>query len=139
MGYCGRQKHKWEQKAISQIYGKKCFVDVVVCVQPPALYNTESDTETAAERNIILRALCFSRSPLEIAGLERAGACSCPDFPSALINTRLAQSSHIPVGSFLAPRLPSAPAEAIARQFIQQQPWPLSGSVASSANSSWLD
>lgn len=127
------------KKAISQIYGKKCLVDVVVCVQPPASYNTGSDAENAAGRNTIQRSLRFSHSPLETAGLERAGACSLPDFPSTLINTTLVQSSHIPVGSFLAPRLPSAPAEATARQFIQQQPWSLSWSAASSAKSSWLD
>lgn len=97
------------KKAISQICGKKCLVDVVVCVQPPASYDTESDTENAAGRNTMQRSLRFSHSPLETAGLDRAGACSLPDFPSSLINTTLVQSSHIPVGSFLAPPPPFCP------------------------------
>lgn len=49
-GYWQRQKHKRVQKAINQIYGKKCLVDVVGCVQPPALYTTELDPENAAGR-----------------------------------------------------------------------------------------
>lgn len=89
------------QKAISQIYGKKCLVGVVVSVQPPASHNTELDTENAGRNIIMCSPLCFSHSSLEIAGLEWAGIYSHPDSYkhktcTALTHPRRLLSSTLP-------------------------------------------
>jgi len=90
-GYHRRQKHKWVQKAICSINLAKCLVGVVVCIQPPAPYNTELDTEHPAGRNASLCSLCFSCFPPG-AGGAGASTCSHPGSPSALINKRLTRT-----------------------------------------------
>lgn len=71
------------QKKISQILReKKRLVDVVVCLQPPATYNTELDTENAAGKNTTFHLSCFSPFPLETVHLEWADACSHPALPA---------------------------------------------------------
>lgn len=93
---CKRKPVKFKEK-------KKCLVDVVVCLQPRALYNTELDTENAAGENAVLHLSCFSPFPLETVGLEWADACSYPTFLLSL-TTRFTWSSHIPAPASLLPQ-----------------------------------
>lgn len=91
---------------------KKYLVDVVVCLQPPALCNTELDTENAAGKNAVLHLSCFSPFPLETVGLEWADACSHPTLP-ALSNHK----THM-VLTHPSTCLPSAPVQTTVPQFI---------------------
>lgn len=114
---------------------EKCLVDVIVCLQPPTSYNTELDSENEAGRNTILHFSCFPPFPLETVHLEWADACSHPS--CTLITMRLTWSSH-PSRLLSSTCLPSAPVQATVPQFIQQQPWPFSSSVALSPRAAGL-
>lgn len=92
--------HGCKRKPIKFAEKKKCLVDVVVCLQPPASYKSELDTENAAGRNTILHLSCFSRFPLETEGLEgQMPALTQPSLYSYNCETHTSQQApcqHLP-------------------------------------------
>lgn len=137
-GYCRRQKHNRVWKVISKNDGKKCLLDVVGFIQLPTSY--KKNWILKMQQGEILSCVRSVSHTLALSLQRWSGQMlvrSYPDSPSALTNTRLAQSPHIPVGSFLTSHLPPAPATEIACQFIQQQPGLLFWSVVLSAKSSY--
>lgn len=92
-----KMMHGCKRKSVKFTEKKKCLLDVVICLLPPAPYNVELDAENASGRNTILHFSSFS------AFLLWVWSGQMPDLTQPFLQSHNHEIHMVPEGSFLAP------------------------------------